>query len=76
MTEVGDNTLEIEESQDQERTNFFESAYWKKLMDLKVLLLSIWMFFDVALDIISCFGYYKKSNRTVNVCIYKASQKA
>ena len=69
MAEVENNSFEIDEGQVRNVTGFFESAGWKNLMKVKTFLLSLWMMADVAFDVISCVGYYKKSTAKVKIFI-------
>ena len=64
--------IEIEEqSQEEVRAPFFQrlfsSTKWKKFMQYREFILSLWMLCDIIMDIVSCFGYFTKWVTKTNI---------
>ena len=63
MSGVEINTMEVDKGQVDD--SFFKritnSQKWKTLMKLKDFCLAGWMLADIVLDILSCIGFYRKA---------------
>ena len=63
MSGVEINTMEVDQGQvdDSVLQRITNSQKWKTLMKLKDFCLAGWMLADIVLDILSCIGFYRKA---------------